>query len=112
LVRSEVGRDIGRDIGRYENPITLDQLIEEIGNTEKLSNPAEFAYNLINHKSTHLQDQNVNGCFLTLKNNSELRFCIGKFTPGKLSELISSLAKSRDNRFPPISNNERRDLQV
>jgi hypothetical protein len=85
-------------------PITMDQLLDVLGSPEKKSNPAEYAYLILNGKQTELEnDPTVSGCFLTLKNGGELRFCIGKFVGGKLSSLLSELTSSRDSRFSPIS---------
>ena len=58
------------------------------------------------------------GCFVTLKNNEELRGCIGQFTSDKpLVEFIGQMARTsstRDTRFysNPITKNELCQLDI
>lgn len=97
-----------------DNPISMDELIDSLGSTETIKNPAEFAYKLLN-KILDIKldsDLEVSGCFLTLKNKGVLRFCIGRFSSGVLSEIIKKLVVSRDTRFSPIHPSELKDLQV
>lgn len=55
-------------------PITMEELIDvladPLGSESPTSNPAEFAYKILNRKTsaTLSPDPEVSGCFLTLKN--------------------------------------------
>jgi hypothetical protein len=47
----------------------MDELMEELGTSESISNPAEFAFKVMSgNKTVRLAgDAQVSGCFLTLK---------------------------------------------
>lgn len=56
------------------------------------------------------------GCFVTLRNNKELRGCIGEFEPkeplAKVIQKMAIAAATQDPRFPPVTADELKEIKI